>query len=61
MSLAQEFRQEGIWIGKIQVLQELMGVKVSEKAELSSHTEMELAELFRRLQIQYNSQFKRSE
>ncbi len=65
MSLAQQYRQEGrqegIWIGKIQVLQELMGDRISEKAALGTLTELELEEQFRCLQIRYNAQFKASE
>ena len=62
MSLAQQYRQEGrqegVWIGKIQVLQELIGEVVSDKSKLSSLSEIELEEQFKELQLRYTKMFK---
>ena len=53
-----EGRQEGVWIGKIQVLQELIGEVVSDKSKLSSLSEIQLEEQFKELQLRYTKMFK---
>ena len=58
----QEGRQEGemhgLWVGKLQVLQELMGLPVSDRADLSDLTATDLEQRFCQLQKDYAVRFK---
>ncbi|MFN0075701.1 MAG: Rpn family recombination-promoting nuclease/putative transposase [Prosthecobacter sp.] len=58
----QEGRLEGemvgLWLGKVQVLQELMGLPVTPREELADLAVAELESRFQELQRRYESQFK---
>lgn len=66
MSIAEQLRAEGraegrslgLWVGKIQVLQDLMGLKVTPHDDLAKLGNAKLEEVFNELHRQYNVRFK---
>ncbi|MEZ5305129.1 MAG: Rpn family recombination-promoting nuclease/putative transposase [Verrucomicrobiales bacterium] len=54
----QEGRSEGEWIGKLQLLEQLMGERISPSEELTSLTLAELKGMFAALQQRYEARFK---
>ena len=57
----QKGRQEGVWMGRLQTLQEIMGLPVDSDAELSDLSADELRRRFEALQAQYNLRHKNGE
>ncbi|MEI6676680.1 MAG: Rpn family recombination-promoting nuclease/putative transposase [Verrucomicrobiota bacterium] len=66
MSIAEQLRAEGraegrslgLWVGKIQMLQDLMGLKVTPHDDLAKLGNAKLEEVFNELHRQYNVRFK---
>jgi predicted transposase YdaD len=58
----QEGRQEGqrggVWMGKLQLLQEMMGLPVATSASLETLSEADLRLAFEQLQQEYNEKVK---
>jgi len=53
-----EGESKGIWIGRIQLIQEFLGTQSPEQADLSALSVAELESLFQELQSRYNADFK---
>ncbi len=53
--------QEGVWMGRLQTLQEIMGLPVDSDAALADLPVEELRRRFEALQAQYNLRHKNSE
>lgn len=54
----EQGRDLGVWIGKIQFLQEMMGVQIDEQRTLALRSLDELKQQFDALQAAYNDRFK---
>jgi predicted transposase YdaD len=54
----QKGRQEGVWMGRLQTLQEIMGLPVDSDAALADLPVEELRRRFEALQAQYNLRHK---
>ena len=59
MTIAQEGRQEGRWVGKILNLEELMGIAPTDAQALASLTIPELERRYAQLRREYDSRFRR--
>jgi flagellar biosynthesis/type III secretory pathway protein FliH len=67
MTLAQQFReegykqgyQEGLWMGRIEVLEEFLGLPPSSSETLEALTVKELESIHSRLHTEYEERFKR--
>jgi len=60
MTIAQQLRQEGLWIGRIPVLEEFLNLPVSSREVLDARTVDELEAAHPRLHAEYEMRFKRS-
>lgn len=58
MKLIAQGEARGIWIGKLQNLQEMMNLPVTDKEDLQDHDVAALKSLFHALQREYNERFK---
>ncbi|MBC8126491.1 MAG: hypothetical protein H8M99_05020 [Gloeobacteraceae cyanobacterium ES-bin-144] len=59
MTLAQQFRQEGLWIGRIQTLQEFLDLPLRSRETFETWTVEELEAAHHRLHAEYEERFKR--
>ena len=59
MTIAQEGRQEGRWVGKILNLEELMGIAPTDAQALASLTIPELERRYAQLRRESDSRFRR--
>lgn len=54
-----EGEEQGYWIGRIQLLEEFLGLELTPKEVLSTKTSVKLKEKYEALQIRYDENFKK--